>query len=96
MKKIDVVLLAVLDDGKEQKEPGETVSMDEEQARQLAALGMVQLPQEEAPSKASKKAGKKNGAKTPPPPPPGNGDQDPDNSGTGDGNGGQGQNGEDS
>jgi hypothetical protein len=61
MKKIDVVLLAVLDNGKEQIEPGETVSMDEGEARQLATLGMVQLPSEAAPAKGKKKPAKKTG-----------------------------------
>ena len=47
MANINVVLLAVLDNGKEQRRPGESVSMEINQAKKLAALGMVKLPKAE-------------------------------------------------
>jgi hypothetical protein len=81
-KKIDVILTAVLNDGQTVKQPGETVSMDEKQARKLAALGMVKL---QVPEKPVKKA-KNGGSKSVPPrgtvPPPD--DDDPDVDGSGD------------
>jgi hypothetical protein len=54
MAKINVVLTAVLDNGKEQLVPGETVSMEEARAQKLAALGMVTLPKKAALTKAAK------------------------------------------
>jgi len=45
MTKIQVTLKAVLDDGTKRYEPGGNVSMDEAQAKKLAGLGMVELPQ---------------------------------------------------
>ena len=54
MAKITVTLNCQMDNGKKVNLPGETVSMDEKQARKLAAMGMVVLPQE-APAKAAPK-----------------------------------------
>jgi hypothetical protein len=53
-----VTLTAVLDDGKTALQPGETVSMEEGQAKKLAALGMVKLPKA-AKAKNGKSSGKK-------------------------------------
>jgi hypothetical protein len=58
MSKINVVLTAVMYTDKGELQPGETVSMEEGEARKLAALGMVKLPE-------SRKHGTaRNGAKT--------------------------------
>jgi len=69
MAKINVILKAVLDTGKEQRQPGETVQMEADQAKKLAALGMVELPLKAAPAKAPTPppGGGKGGGKTPPP-----------------------------
>lgn len=76
MAKMDVILTAVLHDGKTTKQPGETVSMEKDQAERLAGLGMVKL------SKAAKaKNGKTAGKQQTPPPPPPEGDQDDDPNG---------------
>lgn len=84
MAKIDVVLTATLDTGREIRQPGETVSMDEGRAASLAALGMVKLPEKAAPAKAKGKAAKKGGTGTknngtdPPATSSGTDDQDPE------------------
>lgn len=58
MAKVTVILHCQLDNGKESKQPGESLSLDEAQARSLAAMGMVALPPElaEVPAKKIKAA----------------------------------------
>lgn len=56
MAKITVTLTAQYDDGKTTKEPGDTISIEEKQAVQLAALGMVVLPVKETKQPKSKSA----------------------------------------
>lgn len=63
MAKVTVILHCQVDNGKESKQPGDSLSMDEAQARSLAAMGMVTLPPELAeeavqalPAKKSKAA----------------------------------------
>ena len=56
MAKIDVVLTSVLDDGKEQLQPGEIVNMEASQAEKLVGLGMVQVLRIEAQGKKAKPA----------------------------------------
>lgn len=58
MAKITVTLTSQYDDGKAVKEPGETISIEEKQAKQLAALGMVTLPVKETKAKAKSKTAK--------------------------------------
>jgi hypothetical protein len=77
MSKIEVILTAVLNDGKNSLQPGDTVSMEREKAERLAALGMVKLPKAARNDKPGK-LGKKNGkgvkpdkTKAPALPPPG-------------------------
>ena len=67
MAKVNVVLACVLDDGQTRREPGESVSMEEGQARKLAALGMVELPKAAASAKgkAAKNGGDSRAAKAP-------------------------------
>lgn len=57
MSKITVTLTAVYDDGKSAKNPGDQISMDDKLARQLAALGMVELPIKEGRQPKGKKNG---------------------------------------
>ena len=74
MSKINVTLTATLDNGKETLQPGDSVSLEEKEARRLASLGMVRLPKA-----ATKAARGKSGKKTaPPPPPPGDSDESDD------------------
>lgn len=63
MAKITVTLTAVYDDGKSVKGPGDTISVDDKLAKQLASLGMVALPVKE-----SKVKGKSQKAEDSPPP----------------------------
>ena len=44
MAKVTVTLRCQWDNGKEKKQPGQTVSMDEAQAGKLAGMGLVELP----------------------------------------------------
>jgi hypothetical protein len=66
MSKIDVTLTAVLHTDKGVLQPGETASMEEKQAKKLAALGMVKLPESRKNGDAKRigpKAVKKTAAK---------------------------------
>jgi hypothetical protein len=86
MSKTTVTLTAVLNDGKTVRQPGEKVSMEEGQAKKLAALGMVTLPKA-----ANAKNGKVSG-RQPTPPPPGDDQDDGPDGGDADGdleNGGE-------
>lgn len=58
MAKVPVILNCQIDNGKDKKLPGETVSMDEKEARKLADIGMVKFPEKEKSAKAAGKAGK--------------------------------------
>ncbi len=54
MAKINVTLRCQFDNGKTVKSPGQTVAMEEKEARKLAAMGMVVLPlEEEQPADSS-------------------------------------------
>jgi hypothetical protein len=64
MSKIEVVLTAVLHTDNGILQPGETASLEEKQAKRLAALGMVQLPKKTAKSGNGRKA--KSSGKAPP------------------------------
>lgn len=76
MAKITVTLTAQYDDGKTVKEPGDTISIEEKQAKQLAALGMVKLSEDDdASATKPAKKGKGKNAQTAPPADPG--DDDP-------------------
>lgn len=55
MAKITVTLTAQYDDGKAVKEPGDTISLDEKLASQLADLGMVEWPVKEVKTPKGKK-----------------------------------------
>jgi hypothetical protein len=68
MPKIDVILNAVLQDGKDCLQPGATVAMDQERAKRLASLGMVKLLGNT--DKPRKKNGKTKQSKTQEPLPP--------------------------
>ena len=88
MAKINVILKAVLHTGTDVREPGETVQMEASQAKKLAALGMVELPEKAAPAKTQTPppGGGKGGGKTPP-----SGGEGAGSGGTGDDGGGSGQ-----
>ncbi len=59
MAKVNVVLNCQIDNGKDKKLPGETVSMDEKEALKLADKGMVTFPaREEKPAKTPAKQAK--------------------------------------
>jgi len=61
MAKIDVVLRAVLDDGKEQHYPDEVVTMEQAEAERAAAMGLVRIIK---PAAAKRKAAVKTPDKT--------------------------------
>ena len=68
MSKIDVILTAVLHTDKGALQPGETASLEERQAKRLAALGMVKLPGKAAKNGAERgraRAAKKAAGKFP-------------------------------
>ncbi|MGV7004699.1 hypothetical protein [Desulfovibrio sp. QI0442] len=59
MAKISVVLNCRMDNGKDVKQPGSTVSMDEKEAVKLAGMGMVSYSApENKPAKSSGRGGK--------------------------------------
>ena len=64
MSKIEVTLTAVLHTDKGMLQPGESVSLDEAQARRLAALGMVKLPMKNGKQGKTVKSGGNKAAKT--------------------------------
>ena len=64
MAKVSVILNCQIDNGKSKKHPGETVSMDEKEARKLADMGMVKFPEKEKPVKAAGKEEVKTPAET--------------------------------
>lgn len=76
MSKITVILTSAYDDGKTVKGPGDTVSMEERQAKKLATLGMVQIPAPETDDVKTAKQAK--GKKAKADAPAASGDNDPD------------------
>lgn len=79
MPKITVVLTAVMNDGKTIRQPGESLALEETQARRLAALGMVRLLKAARVAKNGKESA---GKRTPPPPLDADDGFDPDDGGT--------------
>ncbi|MDR0477664.1 MAG: hypothetical protein LBH14_07000 [Desulfobulbaceae bacterium] len=68
MAKIDVVLRAVLDDGKGQRFPDEVVAMEKAEAERAAAMGLVVIVKKPAASRTKEPAKEqsKTSGETPP------------------------------
>ena len=64
MAKVTVILNCQIDNGKDKKLPGETVSMDEKEAAKLAEKGLVKFPTKEVQTEKAVKAAAKAAGKS--------------------------------